>query len=138
MRWQHYIFYFFLIWYSFGVILVGFNLLPTWLEWANSVFIITAGVLGVIYFVRGFGAIYGVSISTLIFSTTFIVGIFRIYSFHSFWLSNRFRSAFFRPPNKSSIASNLYFVGGSTHPGGGSPLVTLGGMHVADAIVNQH
>ncbi|WP_339261933.1 hypothetical protein [Lysinibacillus sp. FSL K6-3209] len=73
MRWQHYIFYFFLIWYSFGVILVGFNLLPTWLEWANSVFIITAGVLGVIYFVRGFGAIYGVSISTLIFSTTFIV-----------------------------------------------------------------
>ncbi|TKI72556.1 carotenoid biosynthesis protein [Lysinibacillus mangiferihumi] len=73
MRWQHYIFYFFLIWYSFGVILVGFNLLPTWLEWANSVFIITAGVLGVIYFVRGFGAIYGVSISTLIFITTFIV-----------------------------------------------------------------
>ncbi|TKI48133.1 phytoene desaturase family protein [Lysinibacillus tabacifolii] len=54
------------------------------------------------------------------------------------YASNSFRSAFFRHSNKSSIASNLYFVGGSTHPGGGSPLVTLGGMHVADAIVNQH
>lgn len=52
--------------------------------------------------------------------------------------SNSFRSAFFRPPNKSSIASNLYFVGGSTHPGGGSPLVTLGGMHVADAIIHNN
>lgn len=48
--------------------------------------------------------------------------------------SNSFRRAFFRPPNKSSIASNLYFVGGSTHPGGGSPLVTLGGLNVANAI----
>lgn len=48
--------------------------------------------------------------------------------------SNSFRDAFFRPPNKSSIASNLYFVGGSTHPGGGSPLVTLGGIQVANAI----
>lgn len=52
--------------------------------------------------------------------------------------SNSFQSAFFRPPNKSSISSNLYFVGGSTHPGGGSPLVTLGGMHVANAIHHSH
>ncbi|WP_409368670.1 carotenoid biosynthesis protein [Lysinibacillus sp. 38-6] len=73
MRWQHSIFYFFLTWYSFGVILVGFNLLPTWLEWANSVFIITAGILGLIYFVRGFGGWQGVSISALIFVATFIV-----------------------------------------------------------------
>ena len=73
MRWQHSIFYFFLTWYSFGVILVGFNLLPTWLEWANSVFIITAGVLGIIYFVRGFGSGQGITISALIFIVTFIV-----------------------------------------------------------------
>lgn len=52
--------------------------------------------------------------------------------------SNDFRSAFFRPSNKSSVASNLYFVGGSTHPGGGSPLVTLGGIHVANAIAASH
>lgn len=73
LKWQHSIFYFFLIWYSFGVILVGFNLLPTWLEWANSVFIITAGVLGIIYFVRGFGVWQGVAISALIFIATFMV-----------------------------------------------------------------
>ena len=52
--------------------------------------------------------------------------------------SNDFKSAFFRPSNKSSMASNLYFVGGSTHPGGGSPLVTLGGIHVANAIDTAH
>ena len=37
--------------------------------------------------------------------------------------SNDFRSAFFRPSNKSSMASNLYFVGG---------------MHVANATATHH
>ncbi|MFP8488214.1 phytoene desaturase family protein [Gracilimonas sp. Q87] len=37
--------------------------------------------------------------------------------------SNNLFSAFIRPRNKSKDVDNLYLVGGSTHPGGGIPLV---------------
>jgi phytoene desaturase len=47
--------------------------------------------------------------------------------------NNRF-SAFLRPPNRSRRLRGLYFVGGSTHPGGGVPLVTLSARIVADLI----
>ncbi|MFJ7667408.1 carotenoid biosynthesis protein [Lysinibacillus sp. NPDC097195] len=95
MRWQHSIFYFFLTWYSFGVILVGFNLLPTWLEWANSVFIITAGILGIIYFVRGFGVGQGLTISILIFIITFIVEY--LGSAHSVFFGSYHYTQYFAP-----------------------------------------
>lgn len=36
----------FVVWYVFGVILVGFDLLPPWLEWANPVFLWLAGIIG--------------------------------------------------------------------------------------------
>ncbi len=36
--------------------------------------------------------------------------------------SNSKMAAFFRHPNFSKAAKNLYFVGGSVHPGGGIPL----------------
>ena len=36
--------------------------------------------------------------------------------------NNRF-AAFARPRNKARFLENLYLVGGSTHPGGGIPLV---------------
>ena len=39
--------------------------------------------------------------------------------------SNSRRSASLRPPNRASGVSNLYFVGGSVHPGGGIPFVLL-------------
>jgi hypothetical protein len=35
------------------------------------------------------------------------------------------RHSFLRPPIRSSVIPNLYFVGGTTHPGGGLPLVLL-------------
>ena len=73
MKWQHFVFYFFLIWYSFGVILVGFDWVPSWLEWANSVFIITAGVLGFIYFISTFGTFQGILMSSLIFVGSFAI-----------------------------------------------------------------
>lgn len=50
--------------------------------------------------------------------------------------NNRF-SAFMRPPNRSRRYRNLYFVGGSTHPGGGVSLVTLSGQIVAKLIENE-
>jgi len=37
--------------------------------------------------------------------------------------SNSVFSAFLRPRNKEKTFKNLYMVGGSTHPGGGIPLV---------------
>jgi phytoene desaturase len=47
--------------------------------------------------------------------------------------NNRF-SAFLRPPNRSRKIKGLYYVGGSTHPGGGVPLVTLSARIVANLI----
>ena len=41
--------------------------------------------------------------------------------------SNGIFSAFMRVPNKAKDIENLYFVGGTTHPGGGMPLVLLSG-----------
>lgn len=48
--------------------------------------------------------------------------------------SNGPRSAFLRPPIRARSVRGLYFVGGGTHPGGGLPLVTLGGKIAADAV----
>jgi phytoene desaturase len=48
--------------------------------------------------------------------------------------SNNRNTAFRRPPNRSRSIENLYFAGGSTHPGGGVPLVILSGKMAADLI----
>ncbi|ASF39215.1 hypothetical protein CEH05_08810 [Halobacillus halophilus] len=60
------IYRFFIFWYICGVILLTFDLLPPWLEWANSVFLITAGVIAIIYFIRMYGAAGGVLYSLFI------------------------------------------------------------------------
>lgn len=44
-----------------------------------------------------------------------------IYGTHS----HGWRRAFLRPPNKDARFAGLYYVGGSTHPGGGTPTVLL-------------
>ena len=44
-----------------------------------------------------------------------------IYGTHS----HGWRHAFLRPPNKDAVLGGLYYVGGSTHPGGGTPTVLL-------------
>ncbi|WJH34813.1 phytoene desaturase family protein [Paenibacillus sp. CC-CFT747] len=43
----------------------------------------------------------------------------------------------FKVPSRSELLDNLYFVGGSTHPGGGVPMVTLSGQLTADLIREQ-
>ncbi|WP_335870848.1 phytoene desaturase family protein [Bacillus sp. 2205SS5-2] len=43
----------------------------------------------------------------------------------------------FKIPNKSNVLENVYFVGGSTHPGGGVPMVTLSGQLTADLIEEE-
>jgi phytoene dehydrogenase-like protein len=47
--------------------------------------------------------------------------------------SNGRRAAFLRPANRSPVPG-LFLVGGSSHPGGGLPLVTLSAQIVADLI----
>lgn len=47
--------------------------------------------------------------------------------------NNRF-SAFIRPRNKSREIDRLYFVGGSTHPGGGIPLVVQSAFNAVKLI----
>ena len=47
--------------------------------------------------------------------------------------SNGFLAPFKRPQNRSDIPG-LYLVGGSTHPGGGLPLVGISAEIVAEAI----
>lgn len=64
--------------------------------------------------------------------------------FKDLWLSNRGSiygtssnhrlAAFLRPRNRSPFLRNLYLVGGSTHPGGGIPLVMLSARHACELI----
>ncbi len=48
--------------------------------------------------------------------------------------SNSRMSAFLRPRNKSREIDGLYFVGGSTHPGGGIPLVVQSAFNALELI----
>ncbi len=48
--------------------------------------------------------------------------------------SNSRLSAFMRPRNKSREVDSLYLTGGSTHPGGGIPLVVLSAFHAVELI----
>ncbi len=53
-----------------------------------------------------------------------------IYGTHS----HGWRKAFLRPPNKDRKYRGLYYVGGSTHPGGGTPTVLLSAQITVDLI----
>lgn len=46
-------------------------------------------------------------------------------------------TAFRRPNNRSKEVKGLYFAGGTTHPGGGVPMVTLSGKVAAEMILED-
>ncbi len=48
-----------------------------------------------------------------------------------------FQMGYFRPHNQHSKYKNLYFTGGSTHPGNGVPLVLLGAKLTTERILND-
>jgi phytoene dehydrogenase-like protein len=52
--------------------------------------------------------------------------------------SNSKWAAFLRHANFSSTIKNLYFSGGSVHPGGGIPLALLSGKIVSNIIKDDH
>ena len=43
-----------------------------------------------------------------------------------------------RPANKDEIFGNVYYVGASTHPGTGLPIVVIGSKLVTERILNEH
>jgi phytoene desaturase len=49
---------------------------------------------------------------------------------------NLMQSAFFRPANQDAQDNNIYYVGASTQPGGGLPVVIAGSKIVADMITS--
>lgn len=51
--------------------------------------------------------------------------------------SNTWKGSFFRPSNHDLKLDNLYYVGGTVHPGGGSPIVVKGGYEVAKRIIQE-
>lgn len=53
-----------------------------------------------------------------------------IYGTHS----HGWKHAFLRPPNKDRKVGGLYYVGGSTHPGGGTPTVLLSAQITTELI----
>jgi phytoene desaturase len=50
------------------------------------------------------------------------------------WASHSIRTSLFRPPLRAPRTRNVFFTGGTTHPGGGIPLVLLSGKMVAELI----
>ena len=61
---------------------------------------------------------------------------FTLHNGSAFGLSHHFfQSGYFRPHNKSRDIRNLYFVGASTYPGGGIPMVTLSAKLVTERIL---
>ncbi|NDE64090.1 MAG: hypothetical protein EB053_07045 [Chlamydiae bacterium] len=63
---------------------------------------------------------------------------FNLHNGSAFGLSHHFfQSGYFRPSNKSKDIKNLYFVGASTYPGGGIPMVTLSAKLVTERIMKD-
>lgn len=48
--------------------------------------------------------------------------------------SNSVKQTFMRPGNQSKDVQGLWYVGGTTHPGGGTPIVTLSGQLVGEQL----
>ncbi|MGF1506217.1 MAG: phytoene desaturase family protein, partial [Anaerolineae bacterium] len=51
--------------------------------------------------------------------------------------SNNRWAAFRRPHNRAPDIKGLYFAGGTTHPGGGVPMVALSGKVAADLVLQD-
>ena len=49
-----------------------------------------------------------------------------------------FQMGYFRPHNRHNRFRNLYFVGGSTHPGNGVPLVLMSAKLTSERILKEN
>ncbi len=136
MLWENRIFKLFIFWYICGIILLGFDLLPWWLEWANAFFLILAGTLGFLYFYKRFGAVTGSILGVFIFFSTFIVewaGSDSGFLFGSYDYTDRFAPNIFGVP--IAIGFAWLMVMATTHvvarwivPNGGLLYAFTGGV----------
>ncbi|PRO66756.1 carotenoid biosynthesis protein [Alkalicoccus urumqiensis] len=78
--WEHYLFRFFLIWYAIGVVLLAFDLVPPWLEWANVVFLVTSGLLGAVFFLRSSNPAAGLLLVLIIFFGSILIESFGVHT----------------------------------------------------------
>jgi phytoene desaturase len=53
------------------------------------------------------------------------------------WASHSIRTSLLRPPLRAPGTRNVFFAGGTTHPGGGIPLALLSGKMAADLIQRE-
>jgi phytoene desaturase len=51
------------------------------------------------------------------------------------WASHSISASLFRPPIHDPNIPNLFYVGGTTHPGGGIPMVILGSKMTAERVI---
>ena len=136
MLWENRIFKLFIFWYICGIILLGFDLLPWWLEWANAFFLILAGTLGFLYFYKRFGEVTGSILGVFIFFSTFIVewaGSDSGFLFGSYDYTDRFAPNIFGVP--IAIGFAWLMVMATTHvvarwivPNGGLLYAFTGGV----------
>ena len=136
VKWEDRIFKLFIFWYICGVILLSFDLLPWWLEWANAFFLILAGTLGFLYLWNRFGARVGGSVGVLIFFSTFIVewaGADSDFLFGSYDYTDRFAPNVFGVP--IAIGFAWLMVMATSHviarwivPAGGILYAAVGGI----------
>lgn len=116
MKFENVLFRFFIIWYICGVILLTFDLLPAWLEWANAVFLILSGLLAIVYFSKAFGRKAGYVISMVIFLFSYFaefIGLSYGILFGEYYYTNRFAPNLFDVP--IAIGFAWLMVMGTSH-----------------------
>ncbi len=116
MKFENVLFRFFIIWYICGVILLTFDLLPAWLEWANAVFLILSGLLAIVYFSKAFGRKAGYVISMVIFLFSYFaefIGSSYGILFGEYYYTNRFAPNLFDVP--IAIGFAWLMVMGTSH-----------------------
>lgn len=136
MIWDTRIFQLFIVWYCIGIVLLSFDLLPWWLEWANAFFLMLAGLLGFLYFFRKFGKTAGSLLGITIFIFTFIVegaGASTDFLFGSYDYTKLFAPNLFGVPIAIGFAwlmviATTHVLALSIFPEGGWKYVVAGGI----------
>ncbi|CAM3711163.1 carotenoid biosynthesis protein [Alkalicoccus chagannorensis] len=72
-KWEIYFFRFFIFWFAIGVVLLSFDLVPPWLEWANIVFLVTSGLLGILFFFRSANPVLGLFLAGTVFVLSMVI-----------------------------------------------------------------
>ncbi|MBB6176672.1 putative membrane protein [Anoxybacillus tengchongensis] len=100
MKWGERLYRLFLIWYGCGLVLVGFHLLPPWLEWANVVFLMLAGMIGALFLIERYGQRGIIATIAIFIGTMAVEYVGATYSliFGSYDYTNQFGMTIFGVP----------------------------------------